>query len=93
MNSDGTGQTNLSNNPEANASNPSWSPDGPKIAFESDRDGDLDIYIMNADGTGQNRLTDSEPSAEADLEPSWSSDGTKITFARFIVDNVIEIRP
>ena len=29
---------------------PSWSPDGKKIAFVSDRDGNRDIYVMNADG-------------------------------------------
>ena len=35
---------------------PSWSPDGSQIAFESDRDGDYEIYIMAADGSNQRRL-------------------------------------
>ena len=36
---------------------PAWSPDGAKIAFKSDRDGNWEIYVMNADGSGQTRLT------------------------------------
>ena len=34
-----------------------WSPDGQKIAFASDRDGNFEIYTMNADGTNQTRIT------------------------------------
>ncbi len=37
---------------------PAWSPDGKKIAFYSDRDGGNGIWIMNADGSGQARITD-----------------------------------
>src|SRR5205085_11203593 len=37
---------------------PSWSPDGSKIAFESNRDGNYEIYEMNADGSDQKRITD-----------------------------------
>jgi len=36
---------------------PCFSPDGSKIAFESGRDGNGEIYIMNTDGSGQKRLT------------------------------------
>ena len=36
---------------------PSFSPDGSKIAFSSDRDGNYEIYVMNADGSNQTRLT------------------------------------
>ena len=42
------------------------------IAFMSDRDGTFDIYVMNADGTGQTRLTDN---LAWDESPSWSPDG------------------
>ena len=38
-------------------SGPVWSPDGRKLAFVSDRDGDAEVYVMNADGSGQRRLT------------------------------------
>lgn len=61
--------------------NPSWSPDGKKIAFDRSNpsDGNRDIYVMNADGTGLKRLT-SDPSFDAD--PEWSPDGRKFAFYR-----------
>jgi TolB protein len=42
MNADGTDQTNLTNNPAADSA-PAFSPDGTKIAFESDRGGNFDV--------------------------------------------------
>jgi dipeptidyl aminopeptidase/acylaminoacyl peptidase len=57
MNGDGSGLTNLTNNP-ADDSVPAWSPDGKKIAFSSNRDGNIEIYLMNADGSSPTRLTD-----------------------------------
>ena len=56
MNVDGSGQTNLTNNPTKDIY-PSFSPDGTKIAFESSRDGNDEIYIMNADGSELVNLT------------------------------------
>jgi Tol biopolymer transport system component len=50
-----------------------------KIVFASDRDGGYaEIYIMNANGTGQTRLTTNDA---RDLFPAWSPDGSKIAFA------------
>ena len=54
---DGTELTNLSNTPFYHEGRPAWSPDSSKIAFDSDRDGTPDIYLMNADGSNQTRLT------------------------------------
>lgn len=54
-----------------------WSPDGSRIAFTSDRDGGTGIYVMNADGSGPTRLTDSPA---GDFLPTWSADGSKIAF-------------
>lgn len=56
MNSDGSAQTRLTNNPERDEE-PAFSRDGSKIAFVSERDGgNKEIYIMNAGGSGQTRL-------------------------------------
>ena len=57
--------------------NPSVSPDGKKIAFMSDRDGDIEIYVMNVDGSNPRRLTHSPG---RDAHPEWSPDGQKIYF-------------
>jgi Tol biopolymer transport system component len=56
---------------------PSWSPDGRRIVFLSRRDGDKELYIVNADGSGQRRLT---RDAMYLTIPAWSPDGRKIVF-------------
>ena len=78
-NPDGTGATNLTNTPNSIDRGASWSPDGTRIAFTSNRDGNFEIYVMNADGSGQVRLT---VNAVDDIEPSLAPDGTTIVFAR-----------
>src|SRR6187200_1337743 len=60
----------------ASDSNPTWSADGKKIAFESNRRGthryeDSDVYVMKADGTGVRELTFSNA---FDGDPAWSLD-------------------
>src|SRR5262249_29752324 len=49
---------------------PTWSSNGSRLAFESDRDGDFEIYLMNVNGTGVTRVTSN---AVFDGEPSWGS--------------------
>ena len=56
---------------------PAWSPDGSRIAFVSERDGNADIYVMNADGSAPTRLTSN---AWRDTRPAWSPDGSRIAF-------------
>ena len=56
---------------------PSWSPDGARIAFQSSRDGNWEIYVMNADGSSQTRLTNN---SDEDGFPSWSPDGARIAY-------------
>ena len=58
-------------------SRPHYSPDGSKIVFQSFRDTNFEVYVMNSDGTGQTRLTNNPA---FDTAPSWSPDGTKILF-------------
>ena len=69
MNSDGTNQTRLTNDP-ATDSSPDWSPDGSRIIFNSARDGDLDLYTMNPDGSNLENLTNN---SSYDVAPSWTS--------------------
>jgi TolB protein len=71
MNADGSEVTRLTNN-SGFALNPSWSPDGKKIAFTSGGESftnPSEIYVMNADGSEQERLTDNRVLG---TEPSWS---------------------
>ncbi len=64
-------------------SDPAWdgtpavSPDGKRLAFASDRDGDPEIFVMNIDGTGLVQLTDN---TFTDFMPAWSPDGSRIAF-------------
>lgn len=66
----------VSNHPKYNGQ-PAWSPDGKKIAFVSDRDNDLEIYLMNPDGSQQTNLT-RNPGFDQSI--TWSPDGRKIAF-------------
>ena len=76
MGSDGSNPRPLTDHPAEDRS-PSWSPDGQHIAFDSERDGRAEIYVMDSDGSNPRRLTDH--SAE-DRSPSWSPDGRHIAF-------------
>jgi len=73
MKLDGTGVVRLTNNTD-DEYNPIWSPDGTKILFYSNRNGDYEIFIMNADGSNQHSLT----GYAGDSSPVWSPDGSKI---------------
>jgi eukaryotic-like serine/threonine-protein kinase len=53
---------------------PVWSPDGQRVAFQSDREGDRAIFAQRIDGTGLTRLT-TAPKEESHIPESWSRDG------------------
>src|SRR5215212_6212675 len=63
----GITQTNLTNSP-ATETDPSYSPDGTKIAFTTDRSGNEEIYSMNRDGSSPTNLTNN---AAGDEDPDW----------------------
>ena len=78
--------TNLTSHSAADL-HPRWSADGAKIAFTSERDGDAEIYVMDADGSGVKRLTDHTAD---DRLPAWSPDSAanaKIVFESQRDDN------
>jgi serine/threonine-protein kinase len=59
---------------------PVWSWDGKRVAFQSDREGDLGIFWQNADGTGTaERLTKAD-SGTAHIPDSWSADGKSLSY-------------
>jgi Tol biopolymer transport system component len=72
----GQQQRRLTDHPAVDEA-PAWSPDGRQIAFQSRRDGDHEIYLMDADGGHLRRLT-FDPGR--DLHPAWSPDGSQIAF-------------
>ncbi|HEX8131485.1 MAG TPA: S8 family serine peptidase [Pyrinomonadaceae bacterium] len=80
-NADGSVRLPITNH-TASDDQPTWSPDGKKIAFVSSRDGanPLEIFVMNADGTDVKKLTNNSNSGAFNQQPKWSPDGTKIAF-------------
>lgn len=59
---------------------PAWSPLGDRIAFLSQRDGNVEVYVANADGSHQKNLT-SHSAGDWAFGFAWSPDGTRIAFA------------
>jgi TolB protein len=56
---------------------PIYSPDGTKIAFTSDRDGNPEIYVVNSDGSGLRRMTNNPA---IDVTPTWSPSGNQLAW-------------
>ncbi len=91
LNVDGTGLTTLFDVVGPFDSAPAWSPDGTKIAFESNAnadgrspEGDHEIRVMNADGANPIRLTSN---ALHDEGPAWSPDGALLAYSSGVDNN------
>jgi Tol biopolymer transport system component len=70
----------LTDNAGISSFDSAWSPDGTRLAFDSNRDGDQEIYTMNSsDGSDVRKLTDNQ---NHDVVPTWSPDGSTIAFMR-----------
>jgi Tol biopolymer transport system component len=74
---DGSGAVNLTAGSGGNDAFPDFSPDGNRVVFRSGRDGNHEIYVIDADGGNPTRLTD-HPST--DTMPAFSPDGKQIAF-------------
>src|SRR5215217_4427272 len=82
MNPDGSGVVKLTDSKYFDA-NAGWSPDGKRIAFDSDRrnhQGRQEIYVMDADGSNVSRVTALPAKAEFDQAARFSPDGRRLVF-------------
>jgi len=77
----------------AGISRPAWSPDGTKIAFSTDKDGAINIYVMDADGSNAQTLADyvddeydvtntDITTTDDEFSPYWLEDGSGLVFAK-----------
>ena len=76
--SDGSEAMNVTADSDANDAFPDFSPDGRRIVFRSTRDGNAEIYVMDADGTNVHRLTRHDAT---DTMPAFSSQGDRVAFS------------
>jgi Tol biopolymer transport system component len=77
MDADGGNQTPLTDDLDTNMQ-PAWSPDGSTIVFVSNRDGNLELYRIDPDGSDLARITNTPGVHEEN--PDWSPDGSRIAY-------------
>jgi len=84
MDAEGQGAIRLTDDPGSDR-DPTWSPDGTRLAFITDRDGYAQVYVMNADGSEQTPLADMPGSVYG---VRWSPDGKRLLF---VFDNAVHV--
>jgi TolB protein len=77
IDADGSNAANLTNHPSFDA-DASWSPDGKRILFTSNRNGAFRLFVMDADGANVRQI--SEVDLAGWVYPSWSPDGAQVLF-------------
>jgi Tol biopolymer transport system component len=84
INADGSGRSTLIHVTGRVAADPSWSPDGMRLALSITESKDLmaRIYVAGADGSGIRRVTAQGSRSTLEFAPDWSPDGTRIAFVR-----------
>ncbi len=73
---------NLTRSPKSSERYPSLSPDGSQVAFNSDRDGTFNLFLIDMDGTNLRELTHEKVPVVAGMQ-SWTADGQWIYFGLF----------
>ena len=92
INADGAGGPERLTFQSGSDANPAWSPKGDKIAFESNRSGRPEIWVMNADGSDPFRLTHFDSYTQPRTrsisvsKPTWSPKGDRIAFHRRVAE-------
>ena len=89
VSANGKDNRNLTNKPDSRDQYPAWSPDGGIIAFTSNRDGNDDIFVIQANGNRPRNLTEKDIDGPEGLRlanardslPSWTADGKKIVYS------------
>lgn len=73
--------------PGGNDRYPAWSPDGTRIIYHSDRSGEYDLYVMNADGSNDQRIaaTSRDPTT-LEAMAAWSPDGAYVSFHVYYIN-------
>ena len=89
INADGTGEHDVSNDPDGPDIQPAWSSDGSMIAFiKQNFGGTSALWVMDADGSNQKPLTDAET---INIHPNWSPDGTELWKMDANGSNVVQL--
>ena len=84
VNPDGTALVQLTHvAPGQTAADPSWSPDGRRVAFDSDVSGHVRLWIMAASGEHAHRVARDRRNA-ADFLPTYTPDGRRLVFSRCV---------